>query len=67
MLILAVDVDRLGELTVAKRNARSDFTNGDRKFRRSYCPVIVVLATNLPLGCVGESWTLHRTFVGWLG
>lgn len=67
LLILAVGVERLVELIVAKRNARWAFANGGKEFGHSHYPVMVVLHTALLLGCIVEPWALHRPFIGWLG
>lgn len=67
LLILAVGVERLVELIVAKRNARWAFANGGKDFGHSHYPVMVGLHTALLLGCIVEPWALHRPFIGWLG
>ena len=67
LLILAVAVERLAELIVAKRNARWAIAHGGKEFGRSHYPVMVTLHTALLLGCVAEVWALHRPFIGWLG
>ncbi|AKN16401.1 isoprenylcysteine carboxyl methyltransferase (icmt) family protein [Mycobacterium haemophilum DSM 44634] len=67
LLILAVGVERLVELIVAKRNARWAFANGGKEFGHSHYPVMVGLHTALLLGCIVEPWALHRPFIGWLG
>ncbi|KLO26235.1 isoprenylcysteine carboxyl methyltransferase family protein [Mycobacterium haemophilum] len=67
LLILAVGVERLVELIVAKRNARWAFANGGKEFGHSHYPVMVGLHTALLLGCIIEPWALHRPFIGWLG
>jgi methyltransferase len=67
LLILAVGVERLIELVVAKRNARWAFNHGGKEFGHGHYPVMVTLHTALLLGCVIEVWALHRPFIGWLG
>ncbi|HEY4794853.1 MAG TPA: isoprenylcysteine carboxyl methyltransferase family protein, partial [Mycobacterium sp.] len=67
LLILAVGVERLIELFVAKRNARWAFSQGGKEFGHNHYPVMVTLHTALLLGCVLEVWGLHRPFIGWLG
>ena len=67
LLILAVGIERLIELLVAKRNARWAFSHGGKEFGHDHYPVMVTLHTALLLGCVIEVWALHRPFIGWLG
>ena len=66
-LILAVAVERLLELVVAKRNARWAFAQGGKEFGHDHYPVMVTIHTALLLGCVVEPWALHRPFIPWLG
>jgi|SRR5271166_433347 len=67
LLILAVGIERLVELVVAQRNARWSFAQGGKEFGRRHYGVMVVLHTALLLGCVVETWALHRPFLPWLG
>ncbi|OBA75669.1 hypothetical protein A5641_24205 [Mycobacterium sp. 1554424.7] len=67
LLILAVGVERLAELVVAKRNARWAFAQGGKEFGHDHYPVMVTLHTALLLGCLIEPWALHRPFIPWLG
>lgn len=67
LLILAVGIERLIELLVAKGNARWSFAHGGKEFGRNHYPVMVVLHTALLLGCVIEVWALHRPFLPWIG
>jgi methyltransferase len=67
LLILAVGVERLVELLVAKRNARWALAHGGKEFGHNHYPVMVVLHTALLLGCVIEVWALHRPFLPWIG
>ncbi|OBG26074.1 isoprenylcysteine carboxyl methyltransferase family protein [Mycobacterium sp. 852002-51057_SCH5723018] len=67
LLILAVALERLAELVVAKRNADWSFAQGGKEFGRSHYPVMVVLHSALLLGCVIEPLALHRPFIPWLG
>jgi methyltransferase len=67
LLILAVAVERLAELIVAKRNARWAFAHGGKEFGHDHYPVMVTLHTALLLGCLIEPWALHRPFIPWLG
>jgi len=67
LLILAVGIERLIELVVAKRNARWAFDHGGKEFGHEHYPIMVALHMGLLLGCVIEVWALHRPFIGWLG
>ncbi|QUR68595.1 isoprenylcysteine carboxyl methyltransferase family protein [Mycobacterium spongiae] len=67
LLVLAVAIERLAELVVARRNARWSFAQGGKEFGRQHYPVMVVLHTALLLGCLVEPWALHRPFLPWLG
>ncbi|MGB6763642.1 isoprenylcysteine carboxyl methyltransferase family protein [Mycobacterium sp.] len=67
LLILAVGIERLIELLVAKRNARWALAHGGKEFGGNHYPVMVVLHTALLLGCVIEVWALHRPFLPWIG
>ena len=68
LLILAVGIERLIELVVAKRNARWAFSQGGKEFGHDHYPVMVTLHTALLLGCILEVWGLHRpSSVGWVG
>ncbi len=60
LLILAVGIERLIELVVAKRNARWAFSQGGKEFGHEHYPVMVTLHMALLLGCVLEVWGLHR-------
>jgi methyltransferase len=67
VLILAVAVERLAELIVAKRNARWAFAQGGKEFGQDHYPIMVTIHTALLLGCLIEPWALHRPFIPWLG
>jgi methyltransferase len=67
LLILAVGIERLVELLVAKRNARWALAHGGKEFGHNHYPVMIVLHTALLLGCVIEVWALHRPFLPWIG
>ena len=67
LLILAVALERVAELVVAKRNAEWSFAQGGKEFGQSHYPVMVVLHSALLLGCVIEPMVLHRPFIAWLG
>ncbi|MCV7196143.1 isoprenylcysteine carboxyl methyltransferase family protein [Mycobacterium angelicum] len=67
ILILAVALERLVELVIAQRNARWSFAQGAKEFGRRHYGVMVVLHSALLVGCVAETWALHRPFLPWLG
>jgi methyltransferase len=67
LLILAVGIERLAELIVAKRNAQWAFGHGGKEFGQNHYPVMVTIHTALLVGCVAEVWALHRPFIPWLG
>jgi len=67
LLILAVGIERLAELIVAKRNAQWAFGHGGKEFGHNHYPVMVTIHTALLVGCVAEVWSLHRPFIPWLG
>jgi len=66
-LVLAVGLERLAELAVAKRNARWSFDRGGVEHGRGHWPAMVVLHTGLLLACLVEALALHRPFVPLLG
>ncbi|BCI53003.1 hypothetical protein NIIDNTM18_22810 [Mycolicibacterium litorale] len=67
LVILAVGVERLIELVVARRNAAWSFAHGGREFGRGHYPVMVAMHTLLLVSCVVEVWAAHRPFIPWLG
>ena len=67
LLVLAVAVERLAELIIAKRNAQWDFAHGGKEFGHDQYPIMVAIHTALLLGCLVEPWALHRPFIAWLG
>jgi methyltransferase len=67
LLILAVGIERLVELLVAKRNAQWAFAHGGKEFGHNHYPAMVTIHAGLLAGCIIEVWTLHRPFMGWLG
>ena len=67
LLILAVAIERVAELLIAKGNARWALAHGGREFGRNHYPVMVVIHTALLVGCVVEVWLLHRPFIPLLG
>ncbi|MHA3701266.1 isoprenylcysteine carboxyl methyltransferase family protein [Jatrophihabitans sp. YIM 134969] len=67
VLVLAVGVERLAELVVAKRNMAWALERGGREFGFSHYPVMVFLHTGLLAGCLLEVWLGDRPFVPALG
>ena len=67
LLILAVALERVAELLIAKGNTRWALSHGGKEFGRNHYPVMVVVHTALLIGCVVEVWLLHRPFIPLLG
>lgn len=67
VLVLAVGVERLAELVVAKRNLAWALARGGRESGFSHYPVMVVLHTGLLAGCLLEVWLGDRSFLPALG
>lgn len=66
-LLLAVAVERLAELRIARRNARWSLARGAREFGRGHYPFMVVLHTALLFGCLAEVVLCERRFHWQLG
>jgi methyltransferase len=67
LVVLAVGVERLFELVVARRNARWSIAHGGREFGRRHYPVMVTMHVLLLVACVVEVWAGHRPFIPALG
>lgn len=67
LFVLAVGVERLVELVVARRNARWSISHGGREFGRRHYPVMVLMHVLLLVSCVVEVGVAHRPFLPWLG
>jgi methyltransferase len=67
LLVLAVGLERLAELVLAKRHAAWAFSRGAVEFGRSHYPAMVVLHSGLLVGTLAEVWLLGRPFVPALG
>ncbi|MEO9220394.1 MAG: isoprenylcysteine carboxyl methyltransferase family protein [Mycobacteriaceae bacterium] len=69
VLVLAVGVERLAELVVAKRNLRWALARGGQEYGFGHYPVMVVLHTGLLVGCLVEVFVADRPFhpgLGWV-
>ncbi|MEE4540493.1 isoprenylcysteine carboxylmethyltransferase family protein [Streptomyces sp. V4-01] len=67
VLVLLVGVERLAELTVARRNTAWSLARGGTEYGRGHYPVMVALHTGLLAGCLAETWWGGRTFTAALG
>ena len=67
VLVLAVGLERLAELVVARRNAAWSFARGGVESGAGHYPVMVVLHTGLLVGALAEVWLLGRVFLPALG
>ncbi|MBT2396732.1 isoprenylcysteine carboxyl methyltransferase family protein [Streptomyces sp. ISL-100] len=68
LLVLAVGVERVAELVVARRNGRWSRARGAVEAGQRHYPVMVVLHTGLLVGCVTEVRWAGRPFepvLGW--
>lgn len=67
VLVLAVGVERLVELRVARRNLAWAEARRGVEYGRDHYPVMVVLHVFLLVGSVAEVWLLSAPFLPWLG
>ncbi|MEU0290427.1 isoprenylcysteine carboxyl methyltransferase family protein [Streptomyces sp. NPDC052492] len=67
LLVLAVAVERLAELVVARRNAAWTRARAGVEHGRGHYPVMVVLHTGLLAGCLLEPLLADRPFLPALG
>ncbi|MBT2478955.1 isoprenylcysteine carboxyl methyltransferase family protein [Streptomyces sp. ISL-94] len=67
LLIGLVAVERLAELTTARRHRAWSLAQGGREYGRGHYPAMVALHTALLVGCVVEPWAADRPFVPVLG
>jgi methyltransferase len=67
LLIVAVALERLAELVIAKHNLSWSRANGGAEIGARHYPVMVVLHTGLLAGCLAEAIALHRPFIPALG
>jgi methyltransferase len=67
LLVLAVALERLLEMRVARRNAAWSFERGGVESGREHWPVMVALHVALLVGCLAEVWIADPPFLPWLG
>jgi methyltransferase len=67
LLVLAVVVERVAELVVARRNAAWTLARSGVEHGRGHYPVMVVLHTGLLVCCLLEPVLAHRPFLPALG
>ena len=67
LLVVAVGLERLGEMAVSRRNAAWAFARGGVETGRGHFPFMVVLHTGLLAGAVAEVWLADRPVVPALG
>jgi methyltransferase len=67
LLVLAVAVERLAEMVVARRNAAWSFARGGVETGQGHWPVMVALHIGLLVGCLVEVWGADPPFLPWLG
>jgi methyltransferase len=67
LLILAVGVERIAELIVARRNLARSLARGGQEVGFAQYPFMVALHAGLLAGAVAEVWFGDRPFLPWLG
>jgi methyltransferase len=67
LLILAVGVERIAELIVARRNLARSLARGGHEVGFAQYPFMVALHAGLLAGAVAEVWFGDRPFLPWLG
>ena len=67
LLVLAVAVERLVELVIARRNLRWAVERGGREFGREHFRWMVLLHVGLLVGSLLEVWLLQPPWLPWLG
>lgn len=67
VLVIAVGLERVAELVVAKRNGRWAKQRGAVETGAAHYPMMVALHTGLLAGAVAEVWLGHRPFIPALG
>ena len=67
LLIVAVALERVAELVIARRNLAWSRAHGGVEIGAGHYPVMVVLHTGLLVGCLAETIALGRPFLPALG
>lgn len=67
LLVVAVALERLAEVRVARRNAAWSFAHGGVETGRGHWPVMVALHVGLLVACLVEVWGADPPFLPWLG
>ena len=67
LLVLAVAVERLVELVIARRNLRWAVERGGREFGHEHFRWMVLLHIGLLVGSLLEVWLLQPPWLPWLG
>ncbi len=66
-LVLATGVERIVELVLSTRSARTAFALGGVEYGRRHFPWMVALHTGLLAACLAEVFLADRPFLPWLG
>jgi methyltransferase len=66
-LIVAIAVERIAELVVSKRNWAWSRERGGAEFGAGHYPAMVTLHTALLVGCLFETFAMHRPFIAAIG
>lgn len=67
ILIVAVGIERIAELRVARRNRQWSLDHGGVEYGRRHYPLLVVAHVGLLAGCLVEVWLRRPEFVAPLG
>ncbi len=65
--VVAIGMERIVELVVARRNAAWSIDHGGKEFGQGHYPVMVSMHALLLIACITEVWAMHRPFIPWLG
>ncbi|GAA3729062.1 isoprenylcysteine carboxyl methyltransferase family protein [Leifsonia bigeumensis] len=66
-LVLATGAERIVELVISTRNARTAFAQGGVEYGKRHFPWMVALHSGLLLACLAEVFLAGRPFLPWLG
>ncbi|MFZ0323477.1 MAG: isoprenylcysteine carboxyl methyltransferase family protein [Actinomycetes bacterium] len=67
LLVVAVSLERLVELGLARRNLRWSLAHGGHEVGRGHFRWMVLLHIGLLVGCLVEVWLLGSPWLPWLG